>query len=221
MDRLNVVLLLSTVLPLFACGSEEESTSDSLVEIVDSIDIVEVDTLEEVEEEYVWMGYNCEVPPPTENDPCFPYPDEEYIKAMEDPNIPDYGSGNSLYNYVAYHFDSIEAKQYKEVEDEWDLGVYDWTQHFENGISYSELFYGEGGASATLYTGCSNFEAVYSTINALVNFKIINTDVEPEYEGFWNDNRTSYEPEEGVGCFYEIILDDSTGTYKVENYCGC
>lgn len=218
MKQILTILLIGF---LFSCATDDSTEQES--DAITSDDSAEAeaeqaDTSEIENDSRVY--YTIEVPGPTADEACFPYPSDEFIAQIEGGKVPNYGwQASYLYSYVVAHFDSLEARQYVEMEDEWDMGVYDWSQAFSDGLSYTEYFGGEGGSTATIYTSCSNFEAVHSTINALVNYKYLDADW--EYDGSWNEERDHYAPTEGVGCFYHISLDDSTNYYKVENYCGC
>lgn len=216
MDRVKKIVFIIPVLFIFSCAEEESSESSTESEVSEGFDTVETSEVIDEEDEYLTL---MEVPPASFDDPCFPYPDEKYVNYLKDSSYElDFeGTGDPLYDYLIYHFDSLEEKQHVELEDEWDLGVYEWSQKFSNDFTYSTVFHGEGGATSTIYTPCTNLDGVYSTINALVNQKYTTGDT----DGSWNDERNEYAPLEGIGCWYNIILDDSTDTYKVENYCGC
>ena len=210
--RRSVVATIIIAL-LTSCGGQgaEEVSSQGI-----SVDEAIVDTIAEVPEE---LEYIIEIPPASYDDACLPYPSVEFCERIKSNDTYDYSlRGSYLYCYVVAHFDSLSERVHEPMEDEYDMGVYNWSQEFSGGISYTEFFGGEGGATGILYTSCSNLEAVYSTINALVNYRVVNS--EWEYDGVWNDAKTEYGPE-GAGCYYDIILNDSTEFYQILNYCGC
>lgn len=196
-----------------SCGGDSEVTHSDLAEVVET-DSISADSLPTLE-----SGPFYQVPGKVAESECFPYPDEAYVEMLEQGTAHELsGMQNPLYGYLVHHFDSLEAKQYKQMEDEWDMGVYDFEQRFSNGIIYAEYFGGEGGAVATIYTNCSQKAGIYSTLNAIVNRKSLNSDW--EYDGVWNDDSTEYSPD-GAGCYYELIKNDSTQFYHISNYCGC
>ena len=205
MKTLSIILGL---IFLISCGS-----NSSQGEIKSSDTEVLADTLIEPS-----RALNI-VPPATVNDACLPYPSEEFCHLIAVDSAYQYElNTNYLYSYIVAHFDSLGGRVHEEMEDLYDMGVYSWSQKFSDGIVYSEYFGGEGGSTATIYTKCTSKEGIYSTLNALVNYEM--PDAEYKYAGEWNDEKTEYGPE-GAGCYYSIILNDSTGFYYIENYCGC
>jgi len=204
---------------LASCGSEEnvdsEITTDDIIEEVIEDSLI-------LEEDLGQTIFEVEFPSATSNDPCLPYPSEEFFNYLTFDSLSSKYSSeyNVLYNYVVAHFDSLGARINHPMEDEYDMGTYHWEQDFSNGISFEEFFGGEGGAQATLYTKCTDPQSIYSTINAIVNYPIPTVDGGFDYNGMWNDDLTEYGPE-GAGCYYDIMKNDSTGFYYISNYCGC
>lgn len=215
MDRLIFCLLIGGL--LFAGCSEEAEENTSTTEEYEPIDTLDlVDTEVEETPELIYI-----VADPIVDDPCFPYPSPAFISKLESNSVGYQEKANFIYAYVVEHFDSLESKQFEEIEieSEWDQYKYTWTQKFSGGVRFSQSYYGEGGPIATIETECSDFIAIFSTVNAVVNPEIINGD---EIDGGeWNEDSTHWGPNIGVGCFYEIEFNDSTETYYVDNYCGC
>ena len=156
------------------------------------------------------------------DDPCLPYPSEEFLHYLEfDSTFHVYGETNLLHNYCVAHFDSTTRISH-EVEDEYDMGKYHWEQSFSNGIKYDEYYGGEGGSTATLSTQCTNKTALFSTLNAMLNYGRVVPEWEYDDNSVWNSDSSEFAPSDGgVGCYYTIIKNDSTGFYSVDNYCGC
>lgn len=209
---MKVIFSFFVLVSMLACSGDEADSAE-FSEIIDNVDTTTETTFD------LAKSYDIEIPPATVDDACLPYPSAEFCHLIAVDSAYKYDlNANYIYSYVVHHFDSLEKRKYTPVEDKWELGVYDWSQKFSDGIVFSESFGGEGGAVATLYTKCTNLEAVYSTLNAVVNFRRIGA--EYEFDGEWNEEKTEYSAD-GAGCYYSIILDDVTGFYYIENYCGC
>ena len=207
-----IVLLFS-----ISCGDsspELDSTDSGVSEL-----IIEDTTIAQTDGQIL---SKVDFPEAVLNDPCLPYPSAEFLYNLQYDSLHFKYSEeyNLMYNYLVAHFDSLGAKKYYEVEDEWGMGKYHWEQYFSNGIKYVESYGGEGGSVGVLYTECTDRVAIYSTLNCIINYDYELAENEYDDEATWNDDSTEFAPN-GAGCYYTIIKNDSSGFYYIDNYCGC
>lgn len=214
---MKVLFYISILLFSFSCADssvEIENAESGIVDstVTDSI-IMEDDAL---------IITKIAFPAAVLDDPCLPYPSEQFLHYLEFDSLSFIYSKeyNLLYNYAVAHFDSLSSKKHFKVVDEYDMGKYHWEQNFSNGIVYEEFFGGEGGPIAILKTECSDRLAVFSTLNPLVNHGSVYPEGSYPDDATWNEDSTAFSPE-GAGCYYDIIKNDTTGFYYIDNYCGC
>lgn len=202
----------------FSCTETASTEADSDRTEKSVINTDDSTIIEENEEVIV----NLIFPEAIVDDPCLPYPTDEFLDYLRYDSLSKKYSDeyNVLYNYLVAHFDSLAPKKIFDVEDEYDMGTYHWEQVFSNGIKYEEFFGGEGGPMAIIQTECTDRVAIFSTLNPLVNYSLDIPDYEDPDGSKWNEDSTEFAPN-GAGCYYNIMLNDSTETYFIDNYCGC
>lgn len=222
MRKLGFILLI-----LASCAEPGDHTVETLQdnqknemeESVDQIDEVIEDSLVSTD----FAGNEQKgIYPLTYNGPafCLPYPNDRFLHLKETNSLPSSVSGEFIldecYHFLTMTVDSVARKKVLE------RNTYDeikrWGQEFDHGIYYSYEQV-ESGGNRTLWTRCKDRMAFVETIKPVIEYIIHPGYYEVGYA--WNEDFTSYSPDDGeAGCYYDILVD-AEGYVYMTWYCGC
>ena len=117
---------------------------------------------------------------------------------------------SELYEYLVQNYDSTSNGKYQSGDSPYgDKHLCFFEQNFSEQIEFRKEACQDGGGTEYVIFPMKSKEVLY---------KIVNEHLSTE-GNFWNEDSTSYEPEEGAGCFYNIETKKDTSFLSV--YCGC